>query len=178
MRKYLTDHTERHFSINFWLTKIKLLGFYGCDLKDVNDGQGVFCQFTQGYANFLEQRKLFYKRKDFDPTRHLFNFFSTPKCPPWRHMKTLYGLNIAHFLLTVRNRLKIKSTNERNLWFRHRSMYEVTSTFSFAVVLFLCFKIIFQCSCYRSTPHIQSLGCPNPHIQWILLCHSTVEVKT
>ena len=132
-------------------------------------------QFTQGYANFLEQRKLFYKRKDFNPTCHLFNFFCTPMCPPWRHVKTLYGLNIAHFLLTVRNRLKIKSTNERNLWFRHRSMY-INIFFRRCLVLWL--KIISQCSCYRSTPYIQSLRCPNSYIQWILLCHSTVEVKT
>ena len=134
---------------------------------------GKRCQFTQGYVNFLEERKLFYKRKDFNPTCHLFNFFCTPMCPPWRHMKTLYGL--AHFLLTVRNRLKIKSTNERKLWFRHRSMY---INIFFRRCLVLCFKIISQCSCYRSTLHLQSLGCPNPHIQWILLCHSSVEVKT
>ena len=137
---------------------------------------GKRCQFTQGYANFLEERKLFYKRKDFNPTCHLFNFFCTPMCPPWRHMKTLYSL--AHFLLTVRNRLKIKSTNERNLWFRHRSMYEVKSTFSFAVVLFCVLRLFLNALVTDLHHHIQSLRCPNSYIQWILLCHSSVEVKT
>ena len=43
----------------------------------------------------------FYKRKDFNSTGRFFNLFCSLIWPPRRHMKTLYGLNIAHFLFTV-----------------------------------------------------------------------------
>ena len=61
----------------------------------------LITQVVSSYANFLEQKKLFYKRKDFNSTGRLFNLFCSPMWPPRRHMKTLYGLNIAHFLFTV-----------------------------------------------------------------------------
>ena len=47
MRKYHTDHTEKNFSVTFSLTKIKLLGFYGGDLKDTNERQGVFWPYKK-----------------------------------------------------------------------------------------------------------------------------------
>ena len=55
----------------------------------------LITQVVSSYANFLEQKKLFYKRKDFNSTGRLFNLFCSPIWPPRRHMKTLYGLNIA-----------------------------------------------------------------------------------
>lgn len=47
MRKYHTDHTEKHLSMNFQLTKSKLLGFFVGDLKDTNEGQGVFWPYKK-----------------------------------------------------------------------------------------------------------------------------------
>ena len=47
MRKYHTDYTEENFSMTFELTKIKLLGFYFGDLKDTNEGQGVFWPYKK-----------------------------------------------------------------------------------------------------------------------------------
>ena len=47
------------------------------------------------------KRNFFYKRKDFNSTGRFLNLFCLLIWPPRRHMKTLYGLNIAHFLFTV-----------------------------------------------------------------------------
>ena len=47
MRKYHTDHTEKNFRMTFSSTKIKLLGFYGGDLKDTNERQGVFWPYKK-----------------------------------------------------------------------------------------------------------------------------------
>ena len=57
---------------------------------------------VSSYANFLEPKKLFFTREKTSVPQAAFLFFlCSPIWPPRRHMKTLYGLNIAHSLFTV-----------------------------------------------------------------------------
>ena len=49
------------------------------------------CKFLGTKETFLQEKRL---QSHIPP----FKFFCTPIWPPWRHMKTLCGFNIAHFL--------------------------------------------------------------------------------